>query len=102
MSLRPPSVEERFRELAEAWRQGVGPTSSIAELAMHPAYQRIIGLGPGVVPLLLRELKERPAPWIWALEALTGVDPLGPAEKWTFEEVVQAWLKWGREEGFIE
>lgn len=45
------------------------------EMAMHPAYQRIIGLGPEVAPLLLRELERQPDHWFWALKALTGADP---------------------------
>src|SRR5262249_47791524 len=54
-----PSLEERFLALAEQWRQERGPTSSTTQLALCPSYQRIIGLGNAVVPLLLRELERR-------------------------------------------
>src|SRR5438093_12897121 len=50
------TISRQFHELAETWRLERGPTSSLAKMTMHPVYQRIIGLGPNVVPLLLKEL----------------------------------------------
>ena len=52
-------LEAVFLELMRRWKEERGPTSSTTQLAMCPSYQRIIGLGPAVVPLLLRELKRR-------------------------------------------
>ena len=34
-------------------------------------YQRIIGMGLPVVPLILEELEREPDQWFWALEAIT-------------------------------
>src|SRR5438132_14417997 len=61
------STERTFRELAERWRADTAVTSSSTELVLHPAYQRIIGLGAAVLPVLFRELQERPAHWLRAL-----------------------------------
>lgn len=49
--------------------------SVVTRKAMHPAYQRIIGLGPPAVPMILKRLAEEPAQRFWALTAITGKDP---------------------------
>jgi len=85
--------------LARAWRADVGPTSSLTDMAMHPAYQQIIGMGPEAVPLLLRELERRPDHWFWALKAITGVDPVPPNQKGKLDEMAKAWVQWGRDRG---
>jgi hypothetical protein len=92
-------VARVFSDLAQRWRRETVAHSVLQKKVLHPAYQRIIGLGPAVVPCILRELREQPAHWFWALNAITGEDP-APAGS-TFEEAAQAWLKWGEERGFL-
>jgi hypothetical protein len=96
----PSSLEEIFRALAQQWRQERGPMSSTTQLAMCPSYQRIIGLGAAVVPLLLRELERQPDHWFWALKAITGADPVPAASRGKLREMAEAWLAWGREQGY--
>ena len=59
----PPSLEQTFHELVATWRKETRFTSSVTDMAMHRSYQRIIGLGPAAVPLLLRELERQPDHW---------------------------------------
>jgi hypothetical protein len=95
-----PADEQRFRYLAGAWKAGRGATSSLTVMAIHPAYQQIIGMGPAVVPLLLRELEREPDHWFWALKAITAADPV-PPEKWgRVSEMAAAWIQWGRDRGY--
>lgn len=89
---------ENFQALVEAWRQEVQFLSSVTEMSLHPAYQRIIGMGASVLPLLLRELENRPDHWFWALTAITGVDPVQPEDRGRIEKMSEAWLKWGKEQ----
>jgi hypothetical protein len=96
---RPLSHNEKFYFLAEAWRREVRLTSSLTEMILHPAYQRIIGMGFECVPFLLRELERRPDHWFWALTAITGVDPVPPEDRGKLRKMADAWLKWGREQG---
>ncbi len=88
-----------FSDLAQRWRRETAAHSVLQKKVLHPAYQRIIGLGPAVVPYILRELQREPAHWFWALNAITGADP-APAGS-TFQEAAEAWLKWGRERGYL-
>ncbi len=66
---------------------------------MHPAYQRIIGLGPDVLPLILEDVEAGELHWGWALRALTGYDAAEGAA--TLPEARVAWVRWGRESGFL-
>jgi hypothetical protein len=93
-------TDAEFLRLAQQWREDTLVLSSVAKRAMHPSYQRIIGLGWGVVPLVLRELRDRPNHWFWALNALTGESPAKAANN--FDEARFAWLQWGRDRGLIE
>src|SRR5207248_10868742 len=92
-------LESLFQSLVRQWKEERGPSSSTTELAMCPAYQRIIGLGLAVVPLLLRELERAPDHWFWALKAITGADPVPPTHRGKLREMAQDWLAWGREQG---
>ena len=96
---RPLSRTEKFYSLAEAWRRDVRLTSSFTEMILHPAYQRIIGMGFETLPFLLRELERKPDHWFWALTAITGVDPVPPEDRGKLRKMVEAWLRWGKEQG---
>jgi hypothetical protein len=67
---------------------------------MCPSYQRIIGLGPAVLPFLLRELEREPDHWFWALKAITGADPVPPSSRGKVREMARFWIEWGRQQGY--
>ncbi len=94
--------QEEFKALANEWRKGTRGVSMVRQMVMHPAYQRIIGMGPGVVPLILNELESRPSYWFHALRALTGDDPVQAEDRGNLKLMSDAWLKWGRETGHLE
>ena len=96
-----PSLEHRFKELVSQWKEATAYLSSSSQLAMHPAYQQIIGMGPQAVPFLLRELRVEPYQWFWALKAITGVDPVPPSSAGRVREMADCWLRWGHEEGLL-
>jgi hypothetical protein len=74
--------------------------SSITDMVLLPSYQRIIGLGSGAIPLLLAELERKPDHWFWALQAITGEDPVPAASRGNLIEMSAAWLAWGRQRGY--
>ena len=92
-------LEGRFVELAQRWQRETAMHSVLQKKVLHPSYQRIIGFGPAVVPLILRELRRGPAHWFWALNAITGEDPAPPHSN--FDQAREAWLNWGKERGYI-
>jgi len=93
----PPSLT--FRRLAEQWRKETRFISPVKRKVLHPAYQQIIGMGEVALPLILRDLEERPGDWLWALRAIAGEDPA--TENDDFRQAVKAWLRWGKERGYI-
>jgi hypothetical protein len=95
-------LEASFREHAEQWRRETGMDSSISKKVQHPAYQSIIALGEKALPLILRELRDRPAHWFSALKAIANESPLLPDEGTNPKRARAAWLKWGQERGLIE
>ena len=93
-------TESAFRKLADKWKQETAHLSSDHEMSMHPAYQRIIGMGPAVVPSLLAELKRDPNHWFWALRSITGENPVSENARGRLDAMITAWLDWGRSRGY--
>jgi hypothetical protein len=94
------SVEQEFLGLAREWKEAVRLVSSFEKMILHPAYQRIIGLGPLAVPLLLREMAERPHHWHWALRSITGANPVKAEDEGNVKRMAHAWVQWGKAKGY--
>ncbi len=93
------ALARQFNDLANTWRKETGHLSNITKKCTHPAYQRIIGLGPGVVPLILGDLKASHDDWFWALSAITGDNPITDSDAGNISLMTEAWLRWGRANG---
>ncbi|MGI8980717.1 MAG: hypothetical protein ACR2FY_15935 [Pirellulaceae bacterium] len=94
-------LEARFARLAAEWKRDSRFLSNSAQMAMLRPYQRIIGMGMPVVPLILQELAREPDQWFWALEAITEQNPVPPAAAGKVSLMAQAWIDWGKSEGFL-
>jgi hypothetical protein len=96
-----PDLEQKFRKLVAEWESKVAVLSSTTARVQHPSYQEIVALGPDVVPLLLRELEQRPNHWFAALKSLTGADPVPRSDRGRIGPMTEAWIRWGREHGYL-
>ena len=92
-------IEKEFRKLEDSWRRETMHHSIVERKIVHPAYLRIIGMGPAVVPLLLTALRDRPSFWFAALEATANANPAESAR--SVSEARNAWLKWGEKRGLL-
>jgi hypothetical protein len=90
---------EEFRHLADLWERETEFLSVSAKAAMHWAYQRIIGMGPRAIPLILDRMQSDSGHWFWALNAITGEDPA--AGERTLNGATERWLEWGRNRGYL-
>ena len=97
--LRQESAFIRFLQLKATWEKETAHLSSL--ISMHPAYQQIIGMGPTAISFILRELKNKPGHWFWALKSITGEDPVPPEHRGKVRQMTDDWLKWARERGYI-
>ena len=91
------NVRERFQQLKNEWKTQSRYLSNTAQMAMLWPYQLIIGLGAMAVPLILAELRCETDHWFWALEAITGENPVPAEAAGNVAAAAEAWLRWGRE-----
>jgi hypothetical protein len=97
--VRELELAKRFRVEANKWEQETMHLSSTARRVLHPSYQAIMGMGPEVVPILLRDMKQTRRSWFWALRHITGVNPVDPIDVGNVDKMISAWIEWGSKEG---
>lgn len=95
-----PEITNKFYTLASQWQSEVEGISSTTQMSQHPAYQEIISMGTKIVPLLLSELKQNPLYWLSALIEITGTNPIKPEQRGRVKQMAEAWLEWGKNQGY--
>ncbi len=97
------AAEQRFNKLAKTWKSETELVSKVTKRILHPAYQKIIGMGEPALPLILKDLAENgPDDWFWALTAISDENPITKEIAGDMAAMTEAWLKWGRNAGFLE
>lgn len=92
-------TRQRFTELRDEWKERSKYLSNTAQMAMLWPYQQIIGMGVDAVPFILDELQQEPDHWFWALEAITGENPVADTLAGDVAAGADAWITWGRVRG---
>jgi hypothetical protein len=95
------ALQRTFSALADEWRRETAPLSSVTSLVLHPAYQRIIGMGRAALPLILAELSRQPDHWFWALRAITGENPVTEEDAGDLRRMRDAWLRLAGQRGWV-
>ena len=94
----PPDVaSEQIKFLIETIKRECAHLSSVREVGQHPAYLRIIEMGPPALPLLLREVEESPDHWFLALREITQENPVLAEHRGVISGMAQDWLRWARD-----
>ena len=93
-------LQREFAALVQSWERDTRFSSSSVEMAMHPAYQRIIGMGTAAIPFILAELEREPGHWFWALKSISGDDPVPETARGKLPAMTRLWLEWGRRHGY--
>jgi len=92
-------LEADFHELVSLWVQDTQYLSNVQQIVAHPAYQRIIALDAPVLPLIFRDLPIRQSLRFWALQRISGEDPVPEGQSGA--AAVAAWQAWGRTQGYL-
>lgn len=94
-------MEKEFQQLASRWKRETAIYGHLTKIIIHPDYQRIMAMGPQVIPLILQDLSKQSAHWFWALHNLVrpGQDPAEGLT--TMSEARRAWLEWGRNNDYL-
>ena len=96
------AAERRFNKLAKAWKSETELLSKVTKKILHPAYQKIIGMGEPAIPLILKDLSENgPDDWFWALTAITDENPITEEIAGNMVAMTEAWLRWGKKAGYL-
>ncbi|MEM9164929.1 MAG: hypothetical protein AAGC54_17905, partial [Cyanobacteria bacterium P01_F01_bin.4] len=88
----PDDIERIFNHLVQWVLTDTRSESSTLRIAVHPAYQQIIGLGQPAIPLLLREVEQKSGRWFWALKAISREDPVPSGDRGKTKRMMDAWL----------
>ncbi len=94
-------IEDRFVKLRDEWKHESRYLSNTAQMALLWPYQQLIGMGMNAVPLILSELNREPDHWFWALEAITGENPVPRDGAGDVEASAKTWVAWGEREGLM-
>lgn len=89
-----------FDRLADEWEFETALLSQSDQAAEHPAHRAIVDMGEPAVPLILARMQSRGGHWFHALHAITGANPVKPAERGNVKAMQSAWLKWGKLNGY--
>lgn len=90
-------TEVLFRRLADQWKTETAHISQISTKMQHSAFRSILNMGRSVVPMILKEIEREPGHWFYALNFLTGENPIPKDFTGTVEEALNLWIYWGRE-----
>jgi hypothetical protein len=102
MYIRHVQLRRTFEDLTADWRRDTRHLSFDRQIAMHPAYQEIVGMGTDALPYIFEELQREPDHWFWALTTITRDNPVPPSEAGDIEQMRQRWLEWGRRKGYVQ
>ncbi len=91
-----------FYTLFEKWQEETRFISSTEDMVLNMNYQSIIGLGPQVLPVIFKELNQGPQHLYWALQAITGQDPVRPENRGSLEAMNKDWLDWAIVKGYLD
>ena len=95
-------TKAEFQRRARKWREATAGYSLMTHTAAHPDYLRIIGMGPTALPWIFEELRDNGGRWYVALNAITDADPVADEDRGRRPAMRAAWLRWGRDHGWIE
>ncbi|HMR19803.1 MAG TPA: hypothetical protein PKA53_10940 [Sphingobacterium sp.] len=91
------ALRNEFKSLVATWEEETLFTSSLTEIVLNHAYQRIIGMGNQALPYILEALEAEPNHWSWALKAITGENPVSPEKQGDIYAEREFWLGWMKE-----
>jgi len=96
------SKSKLFKKLTDSWHQDTDHLSSPYLITSNEAYLKIISMGIIVIPFILQDLQERGGNWYVALRILSDQDPVPREAQGDVPSMKESWLRWGRDNGYIE
>lgn len=92
-------LRQEFEALARQWKDDTAGDSTGTAILLHPAHQRIVGMGRPALPLILEDMSEHGGHWFAALRAISGENPVAPEDQGRVRKMRATWIEWGRRNG---
>ncbi len=83
-----------FLTLKDRWKNETLFVSSGTTLISNSAYKEIISLGKVSLPWIIRELRKNSDHWFYALEKITGVNPIKNESIGIVDKMREDWITW--------
>lgn len=95
-------MDVKFSNFSKQWREETKFVSSSNDRIYNDNYLKIIALGSGAIPLILKDLKDNGGFWFKALEILTDEQVIQDSDIGYTSRMKKAWLNWGINKGYID
>ena len=92
----PLSLKENFNSIKEMWWSETKNISIPSEKYKNKYYQEIINFGKNIIPYLLEDLDTPNGDWIYALNKITGENPVKSENIGQFHKMKQDWINWSK------
>lgn len=93
----------KFLNLSKRLKEAIFLKPSIQEIESNIYYLKIIKMGNVVVPFMLEDFRSgHNNLWFSALEKITGNNPIKEEHRGIIEFMIDDWLRWGEENGYIK
>jgi hypothetical protein len=91
----------RFLMLRDKWKSETLLVSSGSMIISNSAYKEIINLGNIAIPWIIRELNKTNDHWFYALEKISGENPILDENIGRVEEMKKDWINWASNKNYI-
>lgn len=93
-------IAQQFRILMSRWKSETMAMSSSTDICNHEAYRGIVALGERAIPPVLKELEAGELRLLSVLREIKGDVVFDNVD--SVETLASAWLRWGRELGYLD
>lgn len=90
-----------FNRLAAKVKADTQYNSDFQSILDHPAHKEIVEAGESVIKYILQDIQVDPWHWFLALHLITGEIIIKPEHRGMVQAMLDDWLEWGREKGYI-
>jgi hypothetical protein len=87
---------KKFDLYSGIWKTETMFSSNSSEITNNSAYRSIIGLGKDIIPFIIEDLKQSENHWFYALELLTGENPIKSEHRGIINLMKSDWLNWAK------
>jgi hypothetical protein len=90
-----------FNRLAAKVKEDTKYDSGFQSIIDHPAHKEIVEAGESVIKYILQDMQEDTWHWFLALHLITGEIVIKEEHRGMVQAMIDDWLEWGRERGYI-